>query len=262
MPIIKTPPAQSILMARRIYDANGNNIVDTVDAFHWKDLLSKPTAFPPLPHTHLISDIIGLSNALATFTTKESLPLEIAKTTYTKPETDALLATKAPIIHFHDDRYYTKAGVDEITNPETIDSGLSTVSPLLHKHDDRYYDKAKIDELVSQAPTSLTNDARYYTKPEVDSAISTRAPLLHHHDSLYYTKDQVDARLAVLGDGLYVYDPGVPLSQWDIHHGLGRMPTVNVVVSGELALARVIYPDSDSITIYFASPQVGQAYLT
>jgi hypothetical protein len=65
-----------------------------------------------------------------------------------------------------------------------------------------------------------------------------------------------------MGDGLYVYTPGTPMTHWDINHGLGRYPTVNVVVSGELALAKVVYPDVNSITVYFSSPQTGNAYLT
>jgi hypothetical protein len=252
-------------MSRGIYDADGNNIVDTVQSLHWNDIMSKPLAFPPLPHTHLISDVTGLSAALATFITIGQLPQALAASYYTIQQTDALLATKASVIHFHDDRYYLKAYVDEVTSPSGIDASLAVLeksSPLLHGHDDRYYTKAYIDDAFNTTNINLVNDARYYTKPEVDSAISTRAPLVHNHNDLYFTKDQINGFFATMGDGLYVYTPGTPMAEWDIHHGLGRYPTVNVVVSGELALAKVIYPDANSITVRFSNPQTGNAYLT
>jgi hypothetical protein len=253
-------------MSRGIYDADANNVVDTVQSIHWLDVMSKPLAFPPLPHTHLISDITGLSAALATFITTDELPAEVSAITYTKEEADALLNTKAGVIHFHDDRYYLKAYVDEVTSPSGVDSSLAVLSAeqgyLKHAHDERYYDKAYIDDALNQSNVNLVNDARYYTKPEVDSAVATRAPLVHQHNDLYYTKDQINGFFATMGDGLYVYTPGTAMAQWDINHGLGRYPTVNVVVSGELSLAKVIYPDANSITVRFASPQMGNAYLT
>lgn len=253
-------------MARGIYDADANNVVDTVQSMHWNDIMSKPLAFPPLPHTHLISDITGLSAALGTFITTDELPGEVSTLTYTKPELDATLATKANVIHFHDDRYYLKAYVDEVTSPSGIDSSLSVyqseIGGLVHNHDERYYDKPYIDDLLNQSNISLVNDARYYTKPEVDSAVATRALLVHNHNDLYYTKDQINGFFATMGDGLYVYTPATPMAEWDINHGLGRYPTVNVVVSGELALAKVVYPDTNSLTINFSSPQIGNAYLT
>ena len=252
-------------MSRGIYDADANNVVDTVQSLHWNDIMSKPLAFPPLPHTHIITDITGLQTSLGTFITEEELPAEVGAITYTQAEIDDKLASKAYIIHFHDDRYYLKAYVDEVTSPSGIDASLAVyqeTTPLAHNHDDRYYDKAYIDDALNVSNISFVNDARYYTKPEVDTAIATRAPLVHTHNDLYYTKDQINGFFATMGDGLYVYSPGTPMAEWDINHGLGRYPTVNVVVSGELALAKVIYPDANSITIRFSSPQTGNAYLT
>jgi hypothetical protein len=268
VPIVKTPPTSSTLMPRGIYDADANNVVDTVQSLHWNDIMAKPLAFPPImPHPipHTINEIVGLTTALTTFITEEELPAEISAITYTQAEIDDLLAKKAYIIHFHDDRYYLKAYVDEVTSPSGIDSSLAVCqqsTPLAHNHDDRYYDKAYIDDAFNQSDISLVNDARYYTKPEVDTAVATRAPLVHTHNDLYYTKDQINGFFATMGDGLYVYTPGTAMAEWDINHGLGRYPTVNVVVSGELALAKVIYPDANSVTVRFSSPQTGNAYLT
>ena len=268
VPIV-TPVAASVLMARGIYDADANNVVDTVQAFNWADITSKPTVFPPImPHpvSHQINEITGLSAILATFVTTETLPEALAGTYYTSAETDALLATKAAVIHFHDDRYYLKAYVDAVTSPSGIDSSLAlygTATPLAHGHDDRYYGKTYIDNLFNSSDFNLVNDARYYTKPEVDSAIAT-APYLTPYaaSQLYYNQDQINAFLAGLGDGLYVFTAAIPALQWNVTHGLGRYPTVNVSVSGELALAKVVYPDTDHITVSFYAPTSGYAYLT
>jgi hypothetical protein len=253
-------------MARGIYDADANNVVDTVQAINWVDISAKPSAFPPLKHTHLIADITGLSTILATFVTTETLPEALAGTYYTIAQVDALLAAKAAVIHFHDDRYYLKSYVDQVTSPSGVDRSLALYAktqPLVHNHDDRYYDKPYIDNIFNSSNFSLVNDARYYTKPEVDQAIAT-APFLTPYDAsqVYYNKDEINAFLAGLGDGLYVFTAATPALTWNVTHGLGRYPTVNVAVSGELALAKVVYPDTDHITVSFYTPQVGFAYLT
>jgi len=253
-------------MARGIYDVDANNVVDTVQAINWVNVSSKPAAFPPIKHTHLIADITGLSAVLATFVTTETLPEALAGTYYTIAQVDAMLAGKANIIHFHDDRYYLKPYIDQVTSPSGVDRALALYgqsTPLAHNHDDRYYNKTYIDNLFNSSDISLINDARYYTKPEVDQAIATAPYLTPYSASLtYYNKDEINAFLAGLGDGLYVFTASTPAITWNVTHGLGRYPTVNVAVSGELALAKVVYPDTNHITVSFYTPQVGFAYLT
>jgi hypothetical protein len=256
-------------MARGIYDVDANNIVDTVQAFNWADVTDKPTVFPPImPHPvpHQINEITGLSTILATFVTTETLPDALAGTYYTSAQVDSLLATKAAVIHFHDDRYYLKPYIDQITSASGVDRALAlygATQPLAHSHDDRYYDKTYIDNIFNASNLNLVNDARYYTKPEVDQAIATAPYLTPYAASLtYYNQDQINAFLAGLGDGLYVFTASTPMIQWNVTHGLGRYPTVNVAVSGELALAKVVYPDTDHITVSFYTPTSGFAYLT
>lgn len=274
MPIV-TPQISSTLMARGIYDADNNSVVDTVQGFNWNDLQAKPSVFPPImPHpvSHTINEITGLSTKLATLVTKDSLPVTLSgpgavagSLYYTTLDTDKLLNVKASVIHFHNDLYYQKPYINTVVSPSGIDSSLAVyeqTTPLQHQHDDRYYSKTYVDNVLNSTNFNLVNDARYYTKPEVDQAVATKAPFIHNHDDLYYTKAQVTGFLATLGDGLFVYTPGAPATSWFINHGLGRYPTVNVVVSGELASARIIYPDSDHITVQFYLPQTGQAYLT
>jgi hypothetical protein len=253
-------------MSREIYDVNDKGVVDTVQAFSWANIAAIPSCFPPCAHTHQISDVIGLSTALATFITVASLPTALSSLYYTQAQTNALLATKANIIHFHDDIYYRKSYIDATYSPSGIDNALYVYeqsTPLQHNHDNLYYQKPYIDNLLNSSNFSLVNDARYYTKPEVDSAIAN-APYLTQADALgqFYTQDQINGFLAVLGDGLFVFTPTSPSTEWDINHGLGRYPTVNVVVSGELSLARVLYPDADHVTIQFSFPESGKAYLT
>lgn len=254
-------------MARGIYDPNNASVVATVQAFSWVNLTQKPTAFPPLPHTHLISDITGLSTALATFITTAGLPAALAPITYTSTQIDGLLLTKANAIHFHDDLYYRKPYVDAATSPSGIDTELYVLwgsqGFLTHIHDERYYTKGYIDNVLNETDVNLVNDARYYTKPEVDQEISN-APFLTAPaaENLFYTQTYIDAALATLGDGLYVFTQTTPSTLWNIDHQLGRYPNVNVIVSGELAITNVIYPDNDHITVTFYSPQSGSAYLT
>src|ERR1700756_2114303 len=144
-------------MARGIYDVNADNVVDTVEALNWADVKAKPTVFPPAKHAHPISDITGLSAILATFVTTETLPEALAGIYYTKAESDALFAQKANIIHFHDDRYYLKPYIDQVTSPSGIDQALALYGAeesLVHNHDDRYYDKTYIDNLFNVSDIS------------------------------------------------------------------------------------------------------------
>jgi hypothetical protein len=287
MPVISTPPISSVQMSRNIYDANANDVVDTVEAFSWLNILGIPKSFNPTPVSSWvksdgtpmplnISDITGLSPYLATFVTAGNLLglLSTASTSipvpyYNTTQVNNLLATKAAVIHFHDQRYVQFTPFYAATAGSGVDSSLSVYQDgldgagLEHNHDERYYTQTYIDNVLNNTTINLVNDARYYTKPEVDSDIAGCAPLVHNHNNLYYLQSQIDAKFAVyMGTGTYVFQNTVASTEWDISHNLGMYPTTNIVVSGELALAKVIYPDDNHVTIQFASPQVGSCYLT
>ena len=54
-------------MARATYDSNNNGKVDAAehaDAVPWSGVSGKPASFPPSAHTHTISQVSGLQNAL------------------------------------------------------------------------------------------------------------------------------------------------------------------------------------------------------
>ena len=135
--------------------------------------------------------------------------------------------TKAPIIHYHNDIYYTKAEIDEgltelyYTKAE-IDEGLPEL----------YYNKTEIDGKVTSINTSIngksdtghTHDDRYYTESEINTkisdindnidgkvatlntAINGKADSGHTHDDRYFTETEVTNKLAGKSDTGHTHD--------------------------------------------------------
>jgi len=60
----------------------------------------------------------------------------------------------------------------------------------------------------------------------------------------------------------WIFTQVAPSTTWTIHHTLGYLPEVNVIVGGEEVDADVDYPDVHSVVITFASPQSGTAELS
>lgn len=101
---------------------------------------------PPDPHTHAISDVTGLQTALD---------------------------GKAPLVHDHDDLYYTEA---------EMDAALALKSNVGHNHDSFYYTEAEIDSQFSLHASSGDHDGRYYTKTQLDAG---------QLDTRYYTEAEI-----------------------------------------------------------------------
>lgn len=51
-------------MQKEIYDQNDNGIVDAAESVPWSGVTNKPSTFPPQSHTHSISDVTNLQDAL------------------------------------------------------------------------------------------------------------------------------------------------------------------------------------------------------
>ena len=94
---------------------------------------------------------------------------------------DELDTEKAPVVHTHDDRYFTE------TETTTLLAGKSDTS---HNHDSRYYTETEVDTLLTgKSDTSHNHDARYYTESEVDALIANFLSL----NNLPYKKAKVSA---------------------------------------------------------------------
>ena len=51
-------------MKKEVYDQNDNGIVDAAESVPWSGVTNKPSTFPPQSHTHSISDVTDLQDAL------------------------------------------------------------------------------------------------------------------------------------------------------------------------------------------------------
>lgn len=60
----------------------------------------------------------------------------------------------------------------------------------------------------------------------------------------------------------FVWPQVTPAATWIIHHNLGYNPSVSVIVNGEEVEPDVDYPDTNTVTLIFSTPQAGTARLT
>lgn len=96
----------------------------------------------PGAHTHEATDVIGLLEALG---------------------------SKAPVVHNHDDVYYTKT----LLNAGQLDT--------------RYYTETEINSLLTgKSDVGHNHNDLYYSETEVDGLIASRALANHHHERIYY----------------------------------------------------------------------------
>jgi len=60
----------------------------------------------------------------------------------------------------------------------------------------------------------------------------------------------------------YVHNQSSPAATWVINHGLGRIPQTTLVNNDdEVIIADLIHTSVNVLTVVFASPQAGTAYL-
>jgi hypothetical protein len=62
----------------------------------------------------------------------------------------------------------------------------------------------------------------------------------------------------LLPEGVFVFEQTIPSDQWIITHSLGHTPSVHVTINGEEVDADIIYPNSTTVLVQFAEPQVGR----
>ena len=171
-----------------------------------KSLLTEELAKKPdHDHTHTMSDIKELDTEIDT-------RIETA-TTELNNTINASLETKAPIVHEHNDMYYTKEVVDEkiqagvgsidlevlVTKSELVE-GLAKKAEAGHTHKVLEIEGLQ-DELSKKADTENT-----VSKSDFNAAMETKAPLVHTHDGvhapavhdhsdIYYNKEEIGALL-------------------------------------------------------------------
>lgn len=65
-----------------------------------------------------------------------------------------------------------------------------------------------------------------------------------------------------LGGLTYTFSQIIPSSTWTIEHNLERHPSVTVVdSSGNMVMGETFYDNNNNITLTFAAPFAGKAYL-
>lgn len=83
---------------------------------------------------------------------------------------------------------------------------------------------------------------------------------LYHLKNYFISLLQYDT--ARSGDKTYIHTQGSALDVWTIEHNLGKYPSVSVVDSGgSVVYGNIDYIDNDSLTVTFAAPFGGKAYL-
>ena len=81
-----------------------------------------------------------------------------------------------------------------------------------------------------------------------------------------YYYDILNFTLASASDKTFVFTQGIAASTWTIQHNMNKFPSVGVVdtinvANGQLYYGDVKYIDSNNLTVTFAAPFSGKAYL-
>lgn len=77
----------------------------------------------------------------------------------------------------------------------------------------------------------------------------------------FYVVVDLDETLTRVWPATFVHDHAVAETVWTINHGLESRPAVAVLVDGQISFADTVYLDDNSLTITFAEPTAGTAYL-
>ena len=141
---------------------NETNIADRVVSFLWKNILEKPTTFPPAAHAHAWAEIAYKPN---------TYPPSAHE--HTTGEISDFPTTMTPTAHQH-----TKAEISDFP---------TTMTPSAHQHT-----KAEISDF----PTTMTPTAHTHTKAQISDFPTTMTPSAHSHIVVVsYTGNGVEGRV-------------------------------------------------------------------
>lgn len=154
---------------------------------------------------------------------------------------DELDAEKAPLLHTHDDRYYTEV---EVTN---LLAGKAAAS---HNHDDRYLTEVEVTNLLAgKAATGHIHDDRYYTEAETNARIAAALGTVEAHANPSF--DLVS--MSTVGPGGDVVPSRLYPDSWGSFWGNGSPTTrpvleadPNVTYTGSGFSYKVTLPATDS----------------
>jgi hypothetical protein len=92
-----------------------------------------------------------------------------------------------------------------------VNSGGSEIeyfdaAPLIHNHNDLYYTESEVDSLLAtKSSTSHLHDDRYFTESEVTAFLSAKSDVGHNHNTLYYQISEIDSLLAAKADTTHTH---------------------------------------------------------
>jgi len=93
--------------------------------------------------------------------------------------------------------YSGNAGLQSTNVEGALDELDNEKAPIVHTHDDRYFTELEVTNLLAdKAASSHTHDDRYFTELEVTNLLAGKSATSHLHDDRYYTETEVDQKIA------------------------------------------------------------------
>ena len=193
-----------------------------LEKYATKDLLSNElNKKADWGHTHILSDMPGLSEELDKKANADSVALKDDLNGY------------SPAGHNHDDKYYTKEAVDQRIQSglDGVDlSGLATKAELSGKSDIGHLHD--IDQVNNLSEKLTTMEASIETNTTtIETGLKNKSDVGHNHDNEYYTKAVVDQKIQSGIDGVDLTGLATKAEldgKSDIGHGHGISEIANL----------------------------------
>ena len=213
----------------RYYDkATVESMIETgiqgadLEKYATKDLLSNELSKKAdWGHTHILSDVPGLSEELDKKADADAVALKDDLKSY------------SPAGHNHDNEYYTKEAVDQRIQSgiNGVDlSGLATKAELSGKSDiGHLHDINQVNNLSEKLTTMESSIATNTTT--IETGLKNKSDVGHNHDNEYYTKAIVDQKIQSGIDGVDLTGLATKAEldgKSDIGHGHGISEIANL----------------------------------